>query len=202
MKRYGGIVSFRVTGGEQQALDVCDDGEGVHAGGVARRRRVADRAPGPDDARLGGRHRAGGAGRPDPAQSVGIETVDDLLADLDQRPRTLAEPGRVTVVACVDFGSTFTKAALVDAARATCSRRAEPPHHDRHRRARRLGRLPRRAGRRRPAGRGRRGAGLLARPAAACGSRWSATRSWSPPRPAAGSRCPAAAGSCTWPAAA
>ena len=53
-----------------------------------------------------------------------------------------------------------------------------------------------------PARRGRRGAGLLARPAAGCGSRSSATRSWSPPRPAAGSRCPAAAGWCTSPAAA
>ena len=47
------------------------------------------------------------------------------------------------LVACVDFGSTFTKAALVDVDdRRAASRTAEPPHHDRHRRPRRLGRLP------------------------------------------------------------
>ena len=39
----------------------------VHPGRVAGRRRVADRAPGPDDARLGGRLAAGGPGRPDQA---------------------------------------------------------------------------------------------------------------------------------------
>ena len=39
--------------------------------------------------------------------SVGIETAEDLLDR--PGPRALAEP-----VACVDFGSTFTKAALVD----------------------------------------------------------------------------------------
>ncbi len=68
MKRYGGIVSFRVTGGEQHALDVCAQGGGLHAGGVARWRRVADRAPRPDDARERRRHRPRGACRPDPAQ--------------------------------------------------------------------------------------------------------------------------------------
>ena len=38
MKRYGGIVSFRVTGGEQHALDVCAKAEvftlGESLGGV------------------------------------------------------------------------------------------------------------------------------------------------------------------------
>ena len=61
MKRYGGIVSFRVKGGEQAALDVCADAEVFTLGGVARRDRVADRAPGPDDARVGRRHRPRGA---------------------------------------------------------------------------------------------------------------------------------------------
>ena len=41
----------------------------VHPGRVAGRRRVAHRAPGPDDARLGGRLAAGGPGRP--GQAVG-----------------------------------------------------------------------------------------------------------------------------------
>ena len=44
-------------GGEAAALRVCDADQGVHARRVARRGRVADRAPGPDDARLGGRAR-------------------------------------------------------------------------------------------------------------------------------------------------
>ena len=68
MKRYGGIVSFRVDGGEQHALDVCAQGRGVHPRRVARGSGVADRAPRPDDARQRGRHRARGAERPDPAQ--------------------------------------------------------------------------------------------------------------------------------------
>ncbi len=61
------------------------------------------------------------------------------------------------------------------------------------RRARRVRRVPGRAGRRRtPAPRTPRCWPAPA-PAADCGSRSSATRSWSPPRPVAGSRCPAAA---------
>ncbi len=55
--RFGGMVSFRAAGGEQKALDICNRATAVHARRVARRRRVADRAPGPDDARLGGRAR-------------------------------------------------------------------------------------------------------------------------------------------------
>ena len=45
MKRFGGMVSFRVAGGDEQALRVCERTRGLHARGVARRRRVADRAP-------------------------------------------------------------------------------------------------------------------------------------------------------------
>ena len=52
---------FRVTGGEEQALAVCDRAEVFTLGRVAGRHRVADRAPRPDDPRQRGRHRARGA---------------------------------------------------------------------------------------------------------------------------------------------
>ncbi|HZX01685.1 cystathionine gamma-synthase [Kribbella sp.] len=82
MKRYGGIVSFRVTGGEAQALDICNKAEvftlGESLGGV----ESLIEHPGKMT-------HASVAGTPleVPADlirlSVGIETVDDLLADLD-----------------------------------------------------------------------------------------------------------------------
>ena len=83
MKRYGGIVSFRVTGGEQHALDVCAKAEvftlgeslgGVeslieHPGRMTHASVAGTDLEVPDDLiRL----------------SVGIETADDLLADLDR----------------------------------------------------------------------------------------------------------------------
>jgi cystathionine gamma-synthase len=83
MKRYGGIVSFRVQGGEEHALAVCGKAEvftlGESLGGVESliehpgrmtHASVAgtDLEVPPDLIRL----------------SVGIETVDDLLADLDR----------------------------------------------------------------------------------------------------------------------
>ena len=83
MRRFGGMVSFRVRGGEQAALDVCARTEvftlGESLGGVesliehpgrmthASVAGTALEVPG-DLIRL----------------SVGIEDVDDLLADLDQ----------------------------------------------------------------------------------------------------------------------
>jgi cystathionine gamma-synthase len=83
MKRYGGIVSFRVAGGEQQALETCARAEvftlAESLGGIesliehpgrmthASVAGTALEVPG-DLIRL----------------SVGIETIDDLLADLDQ----------------------------------------------------------------------------------------------------------------------
>ncbi|HLN76603.1 MAG TPA: cystathionine gamma-synthase [Nocardioidaceae bacterium] len=83
MKRYGGIVSFRVEDGEQKALDTCAKAEvftlGESLGGVesliehpgrmthASVAGTALEVPG-DLIRL----------------SVGIETADDLIADLDQ----------------------------------------------------------------------------------------------------------------------
>ena len=83
MKRYGGIVSFRVTGGEQHALDVCAKAEvftlgeslgGVeslieHPGRMTHASVAGTDLEVPDDLiRL----------------SVGIETADDLVADLDR----------------------------------------------------------------------------------------------------------------------
>ena len=83
MKRFGGIVSFRVTGGEQHAVDVCGKAEvftlGESLGGVESLIEHPGRmthasvagteleVPG-DLIRL----------------SVGIETIDDLLGDLDR----------------------------------------------------------------------------------------------------------------------
>ncbi|MFD7155768.1 cystathionine gamma-synthase [Kribbella sp. NPDC059898] len=82
MKRFGGIVSFRVTGGEAQALDICNKAEvftlGESLGGV----ESLIEHPGKMT-------HASVAGTPleVPADlirlSVGIETIDDLLADLD-----------------------------------------------------------------------------------------------------------------------
>ncbi|GAA1587221.1 MULTISPECIES: cystathionine gamma-synthase [Kribbella] len=82
MKRFGGIVSFRVTGGEAQALDICNKAEvftlGESLGGV----ESLIEHPGKMT-------HASVAGTPleVPADlirlSVGIETIDDLLQDLD-----------------------------------------------------------------------------------------------------------------------
>ncbi len=64
MSGFGGMVSFRLRGGEDAALKVCDRARAVHAGRVAGRRRIADRAPGPDDPRQRRRLAARGARRP------------------------------------------------------------------------------------------------------------------------------------------
>ena len=83
MKRYGGIVSFRVAGGQQEALDTCARAQvftlaeslgGIeslieHPGRMTHASVAGTALEVPDDLiRL----------------SVGIETVDDLLADLDR----------------------------------------------------------------------------------------------------------------------
>ncbi|NUR98776.1 MAG: cystathionine gamma-synthase [Kribbellaceae bacterium] len=83
MKRYGGIVSFRVAGGEAQALDICNKAEvftlGESLGGV----ESLIEHPGKMT-------HASVAGTPleVPADlirlSVGIETADDLLEDLER----------------------------------------------------------------------------------------------------------------------
>jgi cystathionine gamma-synthase len=83
MKRYGGIVSFRVSGGEQHAVDVCGKAEvftlGESLGGVESLiehpgRMTHASVSGTDLEVSGDLIRL----------SVGIETADDLLADLDQ----------------------------------------------------------------------------------------------------------------------
>jgi cystathionine gamma-synthase len=83
MKRYGGIVSFRVTGGEEQAVDTCGRTEvftlaeslgGIeslieHPGRMTHASVAGTELEVPADLiRL----------------SVGIETAEDLLADLDR----------------------------------------------------------------------------------------------------------------------
>jgi cystathionine gamma-synthase len=83
MKRYGGIVSFRVEGGEQAALDVC---------GAARVFTLAESLGGIESLiEHPGRmthSSVAGTELEVPADlirlSVGIETADDLIADLDR----------------------------------------------------------------------------------------------------------------------
>ena len=128
MKRYGGIVSFRVAGGEQAALDTCARAEvftlAESLGGIesliehpgrmthaSRRRHRARGAGGPDPALGRHRDRRRPARRPRP----GLRRLIGATSDQEAR----ASLGR----ACVDFGSTFTKAALVDVGDAvSCSR--------------------------------------------------------------------------------
>ena len=83
MKRFGGIVSFRVKGGEQHALDVCDATEvftlGESLGGVESLIEHPGRMTHASVA---------GTDLEVPADlirlSVGIETAEDLIADLDR----------------------------------------------------------------------------------------------------------------------
>ncbi|MFF4619475.1 cystathionine gamma-synthase [Nonomuraea jabiensis] len=83
MRRFGGMVSFRVAGGEAEAVEVCNRAKlftlGESLGGVESLIEHPGRMT-----------HASAAGSPleVPADlvrlSVGIETVDDLLADLTQ----------------------------------------------------------------------------------------------------------------------
>jgi len=83
MKRYGGIVSFRVHGGEQHALEVCERAQvftlGESLGGVESLIEHPGRMTHASVA---------GTDLEVPADlirlSVGIETADDLIADLDR----------------------------------------------------------------------------------------------------------------------
>jgi cystathionine gamma-synthase len=83
MKRFGGMVSFRVAGGQQQALAVCEKAEvftlGESLGGV----ESLIEHPG-----LMTHASVAGTDLEVPADlirlSVGIETADDLVADLDR----------------------------------------------------------------------------------------------------------------------
>jgi cystathionine gamma-synthase len=83
MKRYGGMISFRVAGGEQQALAVCERADvftlGESLGGVESLIEHPGRMTHASVA---------GTDLEVPADlirlSVGIESVDDLVADLDR----------------------------------------------------------------------------------------------------------------------
>ena len=83
MKRFGGIVSFRVTGGEEQALAVCERAEvftlAESLGGIESLIEHPGRMTHASVA---------GTDLEVPADlirlSVGIETADDLIADLDR----------------------------------------------------------------------------------------------------------------------
>jgi len=83
MKRFGGMVSFRVTGGEAAALAVCEKAEvftlGESLGGVESLIEHPGRMTHASVA---------GTDLEVPADlvrlSVGIETADDLVADLDR----------------------------------------------------------------------------------------------------------------------
>jgi cystathionine gamma-synthase len=83
MKRFGGMVSFRVAGGEERALAVCEKSEvftlGESLGGVESLiehpgRMTHASVAGTDLEVPGDLIRL----------SVGIETADDLIADLDR----------------------------------------------------------------------------------------------------------------------
>ncbi|MCF2528205.1 cystathionine gamma-synthase [Yinghuangia soli] len=86
MKAFGGMVSFRVTGGEQRAVDVCNNAKlftlGESLGGVESLIEHPGRMT-----------HASAAGSPleVPADlvrlSVGIESAEDLVADLEQALR-------------------------------------------------------------------------------------------------------------------
>ncbi|CAM3377788.1 cystathionine gamma-synthase [Nocardioides dubius] len=83
MKRFGGMISFRVTGGEEQALAVCERAEvftlGESLGGVESLIEHPGRMTHASVA---------GTELEVPADlirlSVGIETADDLIADLER----------------------------------------------------------------------------------------------------------------------
>ena len=83
MKRFGGMVSFRCAGGEEQALAVCERAEvftlGESLGGVESLIEHPGRMTHASVA---------GTDLEVPADlirlSVGIETADDLIADLDR----------------------------------------------------------------------------------------------------------------------
>jgi cystathionine gamma-synthase len=83
MRRFGGMVSFRAAGGEQAAIDICNRAKlftlGESLGGVESLIEHPGRMTHASVA---------GSALEVPADlvrlSVGIETIDDLLADLEQ----------------------------------------------------------------------------------------------------------------------
>ena len=144
-------VASGVAGGEQQALDVCDRAEvftlGESLGGVEslieHPGRMTHASVAGTDLEV--------PGRPDPAQR---RHRDRRRPDRRPRPCPRLTERRPATVVCVDFGSTFTKALARRPGRRPDRRVRRAPDHDRHRRARRVRRLPGRArGAGRPGGR-------------------------------------------------
>ena len=91
MRDFGGMVSFLAAGGEDAALEVVAAHAAVHAGRVARRVESLIEHP----ARMTHASAAGSPLAVDPALvrlSVGIETTDDLVADLRQALDAVSPP--------------------------------------------------------------------------------------------------------------
>ena len=96
--RRHGLVPRRLGGGGRRARRAHED---LPARRVARRRREPDRAPGADDARLD-RRRARSRRRANLVRlSVGIESVDDLIADLEHAPCVRVGPRALE--RCIDL---------------------------------------------------------------------------------------------------
>ena len=84
MRDFGGMVSFLAAGGEDAALELVVAHAALHARRVARRGRVADRAPGAHDARLGRRARRSRSTRRWCGSRSASSRAADLVADLAQ----------------------------------------------------------------------------------------------------------------------
>ena len=89
MKDFGGMVSFLAAPRRRRSRS--SPAPRFDARGVARWRREPDRAPGADDPRLHGRLAVRGSGE-FIRLSVGIELVDDLIADLEAAPAARCSP--------------------------------------------------------------------------------------------------------------
>ena len=84
--RACGIISFGVKDGAGRRCALPGRAEAVHAAGQHRRRQVAGLPPGLDHAPPAGADEMAKAGVSDDMVrlSVGIEHIDDLIADIDQ----------------------------------------------------------------------------------------------------------------------
>ena len=140
MKRFGGMVSFRVAGGEEEALEVCDRAEvftlGESLGGVEslieHPGRMTHASVAGTDAR--------GARRPGPAVASASRRSTTCSPTSTRRS---AERDGLTSSSASTSGRRSPRRRWSTCATGRAGRDGEPPHHDRHRRARRLGRLPR-----------------------------------------------------------
>ena len=132
MTRFGGMVAFRVRGGEDVATKVCAETQlwtlGESLGGV----ESLIEHPGQMTHASRRRHRARGAGRTSSASPSASRT--SRTSSPTSARRSTASPDACPAVLCVDVGSTFTKAVLVDVATGALARHGEPPDDGRHRR--------------------------------------------------------------------